>query len=261
MLFQFASERELELTRQKGSFSMFGIPLILQPVLEHFRLDMEPNINIPVWIQLKDLEPYFWHEEAIGKIASKIGIPIWAYFRSIHKSSLNWSRVQVIIDASKAPKKLVKLRSHKWEMFNQEIEYEFLQTCKVFGHYSEGCKGPEERNKQFQPANFGRFRSRSRGLPVANVRQISRSRGAHGSMPPRRHPSKAPLNHAQRKEQTNVYRPVVKPQMNADPSILGLPSTSNRFEIIDCEEEEQPSLGTTISPYKQALMNDMVAAN
>lgn len=113
---------------------------------------MEPAKEIPVWVKLVDLKPCFWNDTAIGKIVSKIGKPIGVDYDSLQKHSLDWPRVQLIINSTKQQKNSVQIHTHKGEVINQKIEFEYLprlcNVCKVFGHYSEGCNGPEARRKQ-----------------------------------------------------------------------------------------------------------------
>lgn len=131
MLFQFASETDLECTRQASPFTQYGTPFILQHVPDYFCFDMAPEINIPVWIRLVDLEPYYWHENANGKIASLVGVPLGADFKSLRKKSMDWPRVQVIIDASTFSKESMKVIDQDGVEFHHKVEFEYVpKFCK-----------------------------------------------------------------------------------------------------------------------------------
>lgn len=156
----------MENTRQAGQLTQYGIPLILQPVPKKFTFDMDPEINIPAWIRLVDLDPFYWHERAIGKIASRVGVPIGADFRSLQKESMDWPWVQVIIDASCHPYEVVNIMTYEGEEKQQKIEYEYIPKfcfiCKMFGHYKDNCPGPSVRTKIPTQQMHDRYRSRSR---------------------------------------------------------------------------------------------------
>ncbi|KAL1554961.1 hypothetical protein AAHA92_15457 [Salvia divinorum] len=120
MVFQFSNEDEMELTRQKGPHAIFGIPLILQPMSMDFNPNMDPEINIPVWLRLVDLRATLWNEAAISKIESCIGVTLTTEFQTLHP------RIQVIVNAAKKPRDSLQIRLHTREDYELKIEYEFM---------------------------------------------------------------------------------------------------------------------------------------
>lgn len=71
-----------------------------------------------------------------------VGVPIGAYFKSLHKESMDWPRVQVIIDAACPLCEVVNIKTYEGVELQQKNDYEyvpkFCSKCKMFGHYKEG---------------------------------------------------------------------------------------------------------------------------
>lgn len=126
MVFQFANEEEMEITRKKGPHSIFGIPLIFEPMSSDFHPNKDPDNNILVWLRLVNLRAILWNESAINKISSCIGVPLATDYRTLQRENIDGPRIQVIINVATKPRESLSIRLHTGEFYDLKIKYECL---------------------------------------------------------------------------------------------------------------------------------------
>ena len=181
IIFSFTNTKDMELVRENGPHSIFGIPLVLEPTPEDFDLKRKMKVNVPIWIRLPDLPLSLWNNSAIGKIASSVGTPVMVDECTILRDTLDGARVQVVINVLDEPRKNIEIILPGGGKITQEIVYEALpkycRICQEFGHYGAGCPGPEEREK-IRRANYARTKSVGKEAPRA--RDASRGRNGPG---------------------------------------------------------------------------------
>ena len=121
LCFQFGCEEDRETVRQKGPFNIFAIPLVLQPMPENFDPNLEPEVNIPLWVRLVDLPMKLWNLTAVSKIASCTGTPLTTDFATLRRETLDGQRVQIIVNTARPPKTEIHIQLPSG-MIEQKIE-------------------------------------------------------------------------------------------------------------------------------------------
>ncbi|XP_041989655.1 uncharacterized protein LOC121741038 [Salvia splendens] len=168
LIFQFGSDDDRETVRQNGPFEIFGIPLVLQPMPEDFDLNMDPEVNVPLWIRLVDLPLTLWNLTAISKIASCLRTPLSTDFNTLRRESLDGPQVQVIINTAVRPKTNITVQLPNWP-YEQKVVFEFFpgfcNACKAYGHFADECCGRKavyEQHVQYGAGSRAQSKDRAR---------------------------------------------------------------------------------------------------
>ncbi|KAK9733140.1 hypothetical protein RND81_04G046300 [Saponaria officinalis] len=120
-----------------------GHALILKQWNPQILKELDTVSRVPVWVTLPNLDPVFWSEKALSKIASKIGTPLYADPITTHKERLSFARVMIEVDVSIALPHHLVITSPYGQIF-QHIKYEWVPFycghCKKLGHEIQNCR-------------------------------------------------------------------------------------------------------------------------
>jgi len=120
-----------------GLITVSKVPLVLQQWRPALDLRKDSHLTVPVWVRLKNLPPVFWSSQAISKIASKVGKPLYVDRNTDQMKALAYARVCVEITAKQPSCESIEL-VHQGNSCFVEVEYEWRPTacvgCGVFGH-------------------------------------------------------------------------------------------------------------------------------
>lgn len=143
LVFKFKTEEDRFKVLQGGPYFVFGRPLILKNMPSYFEFDNMELKQVPVWVKLPGLPLECWNPKALGKITSKVGIPVSTDGMTATKEQLSYARVLVEVDASVPLVRSVPIALPNGKTRNQQIvfEYEpkFCSTCSAFGHMAGNC--------------------------------------------------------------------------------------------------------------------------
>ncbi|XP_074301163.1 uncharacterized protein LOC141632517 [Silene latifolia] len=113
--------------------------------------------TVPIWILFPNLDPCFWSQSALSKVASFVGRPICADEPTTTKSKIAFSRILVVVDLSKELPRGMTLQTPYCGTVLQKIDYEwvphFCHSCKKIGHTQDRCNKnkPRQLYKPKQP--------------------------------------------------------------------------------------------------------------
>jgi hypothetical protein len=118
-------------------------PFILKPWSRDMSLEIEELKSAPIWIRLPNLRLHLWSPEALGKIASLVGRPLFADTVTASRETLCFARVCVEVDFDKMLPDSITIEDDKGYSYDQKVEYEWQPTsrcsfCLHFGH-SDSC--------------------------------------------------------------------------------------------------------------------------
>ena len=126
-----------------GPYLVYGRPLILRPMTEHFDFSCSEMTQVPVWVKFPNLPLKCWTLRCLSKLASVLGKPIQCDKLTSTKERLSYARVLVEVDL------LADLRSSKNVVLPNEspliqrVIYEtlpkFCKHCRVLGHSTGAC--------------------------------------------------------------------------------------------------------------------------
>ncbi|XP_074294064.1 uncharacterized protein LOC141621456 [Silene latifolia] len=123
-------------------WNLNGYPMVLKTWSPTVVEDLNVT-HVPVWVLLPGLDPCFWSQTALSKVASVVGNPICADEHTTNKSKLAFARILVDVDLSKELPKAVQLSTPFRGDVLQKIVYEWLPyfctKCKKIGHTNDRC--------------------------------------------------------------------------------------------------------------------------
>ncbi|KAG6741191.1 hypothetical protein POTOM_054423 [Populus tomentosa] len=132
----FESARGKELALGEGPRFYDGSkPFILKPWSRDMSLEIKELKSAPIWIKLPNLRLHLWSPEALSKIASLVGRPLFADTVTASRETLRFARVCVEVDFEKMLPDSVTIEDDKGYSYDQKVEYEWQPTSRCsFSH-------------------------------------------------------------------------------------------------------------------------------
>lgn len=141
--FKFVSKDDCLSVLHGGPWVFGNSTLILKKWTPDFCSQLESVKVVPVWTIFSDLDPCFWSSNALSKIASLIGKPLFADPYTTDKTRISFARVLIDIDVSKDTPSFVTVRS-PFGVQNVKVEYEWIPHycthCESLGHSVNRCR-------------------------------------------------------------------------------------------------------------------------
>ncbi|XP_074271224.1 uncharacterized protein LOC141595151 [Silene latifolia] len=98
--FRFTKDQDLCTILRGSTWSLGSHSFVFKKWHPNISKELDTVSKVPVWVTLPDLDPLFWSEKALSKIASKIGNPLYADPVTTHKERLPFARIMVEVDLS-----------------------------------------------------------------------------------------------------------------------------------------------------------------
>ena len=144
IIFEFDSLDARDRTLQEGPYMVFGRPLLLKILPDYFTFNYEELSCFPIWVQLRNLPLKFWNSNALSKICTRIGKPVYTDKLTARKGRINFARVLVEVDVAKPVSHMLELTLPNGGTVYQSVFYEtlplFCTHCKTVSHSTSGCK-------------------------------------------------------------------------------------------------------------------------
>ncbi|XP_074278181.1 uncharacterized protein LOC141601778 [Silene latifolia] len=171
---------------QTDSWNVNGYPLVFKPWSPTVAEELAELTTVPIWVLFPNLDPCFWSQSALSKVASFVGRPICADEPTTLKSKIAFARILVEVDLSKELPKVMTLHTPYRGIVLQKIAYKwvphFCHTCKKIGHTQDRCNRnkPKQVYKVKDPvvpvhAAASQDKAASSGSPANNGSQKSTS--------------------------------------------------------------------------------------
>ncbi|XP_062094334.1 uncharacterized protein LOC133800394 [Humulus lupulus] len=129
-------------------------PIIMKNWDPNTRFTREVVLNVPIWVQLCNLDLKFWGEKAMTKIVNSVGKYIRQDRATLAREKLQYARVLIEVNISQELPNVIKFRDENGEAVYVDLYYEWKPDCCVscqgFGHKQEVCK----KKKQNVPGKF-----------------------------------------------------------------------------------------------------------
>ncbi|KAL0310703.1 UNVERIFIED_CONTAM: hypothetical protein Sangu_2365000 [Sesamum angustifolium] len=124
-MFRFAQDEDRRRIIAGGPYFVYGRPLLLKTMPDCFEFK-EDDINLtPVSATLPSFLLECWHPNALGKIGSRLGMPIAMDSLTMKMERVSYARILVEVDASKLLKQ-VDFMLPNGVMMKQPVVYEFI---------------------------------------------------------------------------------------------------------------------------------------
>ncbi|XP_019259008.1 PREDICTED: uncharacterized protein LOC109237193 [Nicotiana attenuata] len=149
-IFRFENTEDRDLVLQAGPYTYHNKPFVLQQWEMDFNFDPGSVSVIPLRITFPSLPLGFWSTEALSKLASVVGKPLYANKITAEMEKVSYARVLVETDISQPLPDSFEMQT-KRGVIVQQIEYEwkpkFYCDCIRFGYNSNECWLKEKQEK------------------------------------------------------------------------------------------------------------------
>ncbi|VFQ75204.1 unnamed protein product [Cuscuta campestris] len=143
-VFQFGRTEDTEEILKKSYYFFDNKPVYVRKWQPGSRVNLDALTDIPIWIQLPDLDPKFWSISGLSKIGTLIGNPIKADKTTIGKTRLNYARIQIEVGMKQHFPEEVQFEDDKGRIITQIVKYEWYPIscthCKAIGHRENLCR-------------------------------------------------------------------------------------------------------------------------
>lgn len=151
-IFRFQSEQCMLEAVEASPMSLGNKMFIMQPWVKGGDMRKKDFKTVPVWIRLPGLEVQYYDVEALEKIVSAIGKPLYADKKTIEQERLAFARVCIEVSAGEKLPDQIEFINEDDILVSQPVQIEWMpsqcQQCKVFGHLTQNCpKHGEQRGK------------------------------------------------------------------------------------------------------------------
>nr|XP_016491468.1 PREDICTED: uncharacterized protein LOC107811113 [Nicotiana tabacum] len=100
-VFRFTTVEERDAVMQAGPYSYHNKPFILQNWKRDFHFDPKCITTIPLWIHLPSLSAGYWTTDALSKVATAVGLPLYTDKFTADLNKISYARVLVKVDITK----------------------------------------------------------------------------------------------------------------------------------------------------------------
>ncbi|XP_070023292.1 uncharacterized protein At4g02000-like [Nicotiana sylvestris] len=156
---------------QAGPYSYHNKPFILQNWEKDFHFDPKCITTIPLWIHFPSLPVGYWTTDALSKMASAIGLPMYTDKFTADLNKISYSRVLVKVDITEPLVETVEIVTPSGTR-QQEILYEwrpkFCSECVHFGHDNFECWRTNHQNHEEDKFKAPKRRSMGRRKKVVH---------------------------------------------------------------------------------------------
>ncbi|GAA0173496.1 hypothetical protein LIER_43948 [Lithospermum erythrorhizon] len=146
-VFQMESEEARQGALEKGPWSFSRRPLILKPWSVGMALEKPDVDNLPIWVQYPHLPIDLWTPEALSRISSQLGKPLFADRNTSEQRRLGYARVCVEVKVESTLFEEIPIKYANGYVHYQKVHYEWVPSkcmkCKVFGHNDQQCKATQ----------------------------------------------------------------------------------------------------------------------
>ncbi|XP_070029314.1 uncharacterized protein [Nicotiana sylvestris] len=167
-VFRFTTVEERDTIMQAGPYSYHNKPFILQNWERVFYFDSKFITTIPLWIHLPSLSAGYWTTDALSKVASVVGLPLYTDKFIADLNKISYARVLVKVDITKPLVETIEIETPIGTR-QQEIVYEwrpkFCNEYLQFGHDSSECWNSTKQNEDVK-FKAPKRRNRGRGRKV-----------------------------------------------------------------------------------------------
>ncbi|XP_062114379.1 uncharacterized protein LOC133825461 [Humulus lupulus] len=119
-------------------------PLIMKPWNANDDFKKEDMQQVPIWIQLTNLDLKYWGEQSLFKIVSQIGQQLKIDPVTKSKGKLNFARIMIEVSIAQSFPSIISFINEKDCQMDVMVHYEWkpivCSHCKGLGHESTLCK-------------------------------------------------------------------------------------------------------------------------
>ncbi|XP_021754907.1 uncharacterized protein LOC110720205 [Chenopodium quinoa] len=154
-LVHFHSIEDRDLVLAGGPYTFLNKPVIIKPWSTGFNFYEEILKVIPLWIKLPNLPLNFWSADSLIRIASILGVPLFADDCTTRQQRVSFARVLVEMDVTMTLPDHVWIEDELGVEFKQAIVYDwkpsYCAKCSMPGHDCSFLGKPVQKPVTKQP--------------------------------------------------------------------------------------------------------------
>ena len=121
-----------------GHYTINNRPIILKQWCPEFDFGSEFLTEIPLWVNFPKLPLNCWGGGSLSRIASAIGVPIFADDRTINQTRISYARMLIEVNVTKTIPQKITVVDPNGKTFLQEVVLEwrpqYCDKCQKIGH-------------------------------------------------------------------------------------------------------------------------------
>ncbi|XP_019255012.1 PREDICTED: uncharacterized protein LOC109233580 [Nicotiana attenuata] len=137
-LVRFQTLEDMKEIMCAGPYTMNGRPMIMKHWSPYFDFAAEFLTDIPLWVRFPKLPMNCWSGNSLSRIASTIGIPMFADECTAKQTRISYARILIEVNVTKPLPTSIPVMNEGGVMFEQVVEYDwkpdFCEKCLKAGH-------------------------------------------------------------------------------------------------------------------------------
>lgn len=114
-----------------GPHNLNNIPVMIKPWTSKFNFNDEVLKTVPLWIKLLNLSFNCRTANALSKIGSSLGQPIYVDECTIQSSRISFARILVEVDITRYLSHSTKVKDPTGKLFDQEVWYGMIGSLSI----------------------------------------------------------------------------------------------------------------------------------
>nr|XP_009768740.1 PREDICTED: uncharacterized protein LOC104219715 [Nicotiana sylvestris] len=126
------NSEEREDVMLKGPYTINSRPIIIRPWSENFDFNEEVLKITPLWAKLPKLPLNYWRKQALNKIGSGLGKPLYVDACTTVAERVSYARVLIEMDVTRPLSEKIKLYDHRGKVNEQIVQLDWKpQYCQT----------------------------------------------------------------------------------------------------------------------------------
>ncbi|XP_060210421.1 uncharacterized protein LOC132637331 [Lycium barbarum] len=121
-----------------GPYSINNKPMILKKWCPNFDFNAEFLTAIPLWVKLPKLPVSCWSSVSLSKIASTLGILLFADECTTNQTRISYARMLIKVDVTRPVPDFIPVMDPSGQVFQQQVGFEwkpeYCEKCLKLGH-------------------------------------------------------------------------------------------------------------------------------
>ncbi|XP_059294544.1 uncharacterized protein LOC132047529 [Lycium ferocissimum] len=146
---KFQSIEDMHEIFYSGPYTINNRPIILKPWTSDFDFTKEYPTEIPLWVTFPKLPMSCWDIENLSRIASAIGVPVYADECTTKQTRISYARMLIEVNVTQPLPEKIMVMDPVGKQFLQEIDYDwrpkYCEICQQVGHK---CTAPPKQIRE-----------------------------------------------------------------------------------------------------------------
>ncbi|XP_060210967.1 uncharacterized protein LOC132637984 [Lycium barbarum] len=146
---KFQSIEDMHEIFYSGPYTINNRPIVLKPWTIDFDFTKVYPTEIPLWVTFPKLPMSCWDIENLSRIASAIGVPVYADECTTKQTRISYARMLIEVNVTQPLPEKIMVMDPVGKQFLQEIDYDwrpkYCEICQQVGHK---CTAPPKQIRE-----------------------------------------------------------------------------------------------------------------